>query len=183
MLRSAVSQGTELGLRAKAIMDRGDLVSDDVILGLVRERLQQDDCRSGFLFDGFPRTIAQAQGLVEFDVHVDAVVEIQLDDEEIVNRVTGRRVHEKSGRVYHQTFNPPKVEGFDDETGEPLRQRDDDTEPVVRDRLMVYNELTAPLIAYYREKAPGYFEISGTGNVDEIRNLIANALDSLDVEN
>lgn len=184
MLRAAVSAGTPLGLQAKAIMDAGDLVSDDIILGLVEERLRQDDCAGGFLFDGFPRTIAQAEALRKQSVPVDAVVEIAVDDEEIVKRMSGRRVHPPSGRTYHVTFNPPRVAGKDDETGEDLVQREDDREETVRNRLAVYHRQTAPLIDFYADwqdtgdaAAPRYVRIEGIGGVEEIRDKIFAALD------
>ena len=184
MLRAAVSAGTPLGLQAKAVMDAGDLVSDDIILGLVEERLREDDCASGFLFDGFPRTIAQAQALKDQNVVIDAVVEIAVDDDEIVKRMSGRRVHTASGRTYHVEFNPPKTPGKDDVTGEDLVQRKDDEEETVRNRLAVYHEQTAPLIGFYSDwhqsgdkGAPKYVRIEGVGDVEEIRDKIFSALD------
>jgi len=184
MLRAAVSAGTPLGLQAKAVMDAGDLVSDDIILGLVEERLREDDCASGFLFDGFPRTIAQAQALKDQNVVIDAVVEIAVDDDEIVKRMSGRRVHTASGRTYHVEFNPPKTPGKDDVTGEDLVQRKDDEEETVRNRLAVYHEQTAPLIGFYSDwhqsgeaNAPKYVRIEGVGGVEEIRDKIFAALD------
>lgn len=184
MLRAAVSAGTPLGLQAKAVMDAGDLVSDDIILGLVEERLRQDDCADGFLFDGFPRTIAQAQALKDQNVAIDAVVEIAVDDDEIVRRMSGRRVHTASGRTYHVEFNPPKTPGKDDVTGEDLVQRKDDEEETVRNRLAVYHEQTAPLIGFYSDwqqsgdkGAPKYVRIEGVGGVEEIRDEIFAALD------
>ena len=150
MLRAAVSSGSELGQRVKAVMDSGALVSDDIIIELVKERIQQPDCAAGVLFDGFPRTIPQAEAMREADVPIDVVLEIQVDDEELVARITGRRVHPGSGRVYHVDYNPPKQEGVDDVTGEPLQQRPDDTEATVRERLSVYAEQTQPLIASIR---------------------------------
>lgn len=179
MLRNAIAEGTELGLRAKAIMDRGDLVSDSVILGLVEERLQQPDCENGCLFDGFPRTIEQAEGLVKLGITVDAVLELQVPDDAIVDRVTARRVHEASGRTYNILTRPPKVEGFDDLTGEPLVQRDDDKEETVRNRLGVYRAQTEPLIDHYRGFEMDYFVVDGTGSVEEISSRIAAALDSV----
>ena len=176
MLRSAYAAGTELGIRAKAIMDTGELVSDDVILGIVRERLQEPDCTNGCLFDGFPRTIAQADGLVEIGAQIDVVLELQLDDQAIVERMSGRRVHEGSGRVYHIKFDPPRKEGVDDVTGEPLLQRSDDLESTVRERLRVYREQTAPLIDYYRNTDAKYLEIDGSGTVESIRDSISEAL-------
>jgi adenylate kinase len=181
MLRAAVAAGTELGQAAKKIMDSGGLVSDDIILGLVAERVAQDDCAKGFLFDGFPRTIPQAEGLAASGVSIDKVVEIAVDDEEIVKRMSGRRVHPASGRTYHVDFNPPKVAGKDDETGEPLVQRDDDQESTVRNRLAVYHDQTKPLIDFYSKQAdadPGltYIRIDGVGAVDVIREKIFAAL-------
>ena len=186
MLRAAVKEGTPLGLEAKKVMDAGGLVSDDIILGLVKERISQDDCSNGFLFDGFPRTLAQAEALKEQGVDIDAVVEIDVDDEEIIKRMSGRRVHLSSGRTYHVVFNPPKEEGKDDVTGEPLIQRDDDKEETVRKRLEVYHEQTEPLIDYYKRwessgetGAPTYIRIEGVGKVDEIRDRIYTALDAV----
>jgi adenylate kinase len=160
-------------------MDAGGLVSDEIILGLVKERIAQPDCSNGFLFDGFPRTIAQAEALKDQDVRIDAVVEIDVDDGEIIRRMSGRRVHLNSGRTYHIVFNPPKVEGKDDVTGEDLIQRDDDQEETVRKRLAVYHEQTAPLISYYskwaakgKKKSPLYIKINGVGGVEEIRDQI-----------
>src|SRR5215831_4039950 len=153
MLRAAVKVGTPLGLAAKKVMDAGELVSDDIIMGLVRERLKQPDCRDGYLFDGFPRTIPQAEALRNSGVKLDYVVEIDVDEDEIVRRVSGRRVHPASGRNYHLTFNPPKVAGRDDVTGEPLIQRDDDREKTVKQRLQVYGQQTQPLVDYYSKWA------------------------------
>ena len=184
MLRAAVKAGTPLGIEAKKVMDAGGLVSDDIILGLVEERTKEPDCANGFLFDGFPRTLAQADALKDKGVPIDCVVEIDVDDEEIIKRMSGRRVHLASGRTYHVVFNPPKEEGKDDETGEPLIQRDDDQEDTVRERLNVYHEQTEPLIAYYSkwaeaggEGAPRYIKINGIGKVDEIRDAIFAGLD------
>ena len=184
MLRAAVKEGTPLGLEAKKVMDSGGLVSDEIILGLVKERIQQDDCNNGFLFDGFPRTLAQAEALKNDGVDIDCVVEIDVDDEEIIKRMSGRRVHLASGRTYHVIYNPPKVEGKDDETGEDLVQREDDQEETVRERLRVYHEQTEPLIKYYSEwadsgdgKAPRYVKVDGIGKVEEIRDSIFSALD------
>ena len=183
MLRAAVKEGTPLGVEAKKVMDAGGLVSDDIILGLVKECIAQPDCANGFLFDGFPRTLAQAGALKEQGVNIDAVVEIDVDDEEIIKRMSGRRVHPGSGRTYHIVFNPPKQEGLDDETGEPLVQRDDDQEDVVRQRLKVYHEQTEPLIGYYsswadsgEDNAPRYIRVQGTGKVEAIRDAIFSAL-------
>ena len=184
MLRAAVKAETELGMLAKKVMDEGGLVSDEVIIGLVKDQICQDDCARGFLFDGFPRTLAQADALKENGVPVDAVVEIDVDDAEIIKRMSGRRVHLASGRTYHVMFNPPKEEGKDDETGEPLIQRDDDQEDTVRERLSVYHEQTEPLIEYYSswanaggDDAPRYVKINGIGKVDEIRDAIFAGLD------
>lgn len=180
MLRAAVKAGTELGVKAKAIMDSGGLVSDDIIIGLVKERIQEDDCAGGFLFDGFPRTIPQAQAMVDAGVHIDHVIEIAVDDEEIVSRLSGRRVHPGSGRVYHVKYNPPATEGVDDETGEPLVQRDDDSEDTVRKRLAVYQEQTRPLVDFYGdmqgENAPAYHRIAGVGDVSDIKDAVLAAL-------
>ena len=183
MLRAHVKAGSELGKAAKKIMDEGGLVSDDIIMGMIKERIKEDDCSSGYLFDGFPRTIPQADALKDGGISVDAVVEIDVDDDEIIKRMSGRRVHLASGRTYHVVFNPPKVEGKDDETGEDLIQRDDDQEETVRKRLDVYHEQTEPLIAYYSDwaasgeaGAPAYHKIAGIGGVDEIRDKIFTAL-------
>ncbi|ROR32439.1 adenylate kinase [Inmirania thermothiophila] len=183
MLRAAVKAGTELGRKAKALMEAGQLVPDDLILALVRERLAQPDCGNGFLLDGFPRTIPQAEALRDQGIDIDYVVEIQVDDEEIVRRMSGRRVHPGSGRTYHVVFNPPKVEGRDDVTGEPLVQRDDDKEETVRARLKVYHEQTEPLVHFYRAwaesgdpRAPRYVAVSGVGGLDEVRERILSAL-------
>ncbi len=173
ILRNAIAQQTELGLEAKKVMDRGDLVSDDVILGLVDERLTEPDCAKGCLFDGFPRTIAQAKGLEDMGVSIDAVVELQVDAEQIVRRATSRRVHEPSGRIYNIISSPPKVEGVDDETGEPLIHRDDDKEETVRNRLNVYREQTAPLVDFYRNASNAYYEVDGNSTVEEIQARIA----------
>ena len=179
MLRAAVKAGTPLGVEAKKVMDAGGLVSDDIIIGLVKERIQEADCANGFLFDGFPRTIAQADALKEQGIDIDAVVEIAVDDNEIIRRMSGRRVHLASGRTYHVVFNPPKVEGKDDETGEDLIQRDDDQEETVRKRLEVYHAQTAPLINYYsswatssESNAPRYIKVEGVGSVEDIRDKI-----------
>ncbi|MCY3542190.1 MAG: adenylate kinase [Gammaproteobacteria bacterium] len=176
MLRSAIAEGTKLGLQAQEIMARGELVPDDVILGLVRERLSQPDCETGCLFDGFPRTVGQADGMNEANISVDVVFELQLSDELIVRRISGRRVHEESGRIYHIEFNPPKVDNLDDETWQPLIQRHDDSEAVVRCRLDVYREQTAPLIDYYKNSGVRYFEVDGNATVEEIRSRIRERL-------
>lgn len=185
MLRAAVKAGTPLGLEAKKIMDEGGLVSDDIILGLVKERIAEDDCKNGFLFDGFPRTIPQADALKEAGVSLDAVVEIDVKDDEIIKRMSGRRVHPGSGRTYHVVFNPPKAEGKDDLTGEDLVQRDDDKEETVRLRLNVYHEQTEPLISYYKgwadespADAPKYVYVPGVGSVQEIRDRVFTGLES-----
>lgn len=184
MLRAAVKAGTPLGLEAKKIMDEGGLVSDEIILGLVKERIAKDDCRNGFLFDGFPRTIPQAESLKQDGVVLDYIVEIDVNDDEIIKRMSGRRVHPGSGRTYHVIFNPPKVEGKDDVTGEDLIQRDDDNEETVRKRLDIYHSQTKPLVDYYSswassgaDDAPNYVKISGTGmSVEENRDAIFAAL-------
>ncbi len=183
MLRAAVKAGTPLGLAAKKIMDEGGLVSDDIIIGLVKDRIKEPDCTNGFLFDGFPRTIPQADAMKDAGVDIDAVVEIAVDDEEIVKRMAGRRVHLASGRTYHIKFNPPKVEGKDNETGEDLIQRDDDQEETVRKRLKVYHDQTEPLIEYYSKWAnsgetnsPKYVPIEGVGKVEDIRDAIFKGL-------
>ena len=182
MLRAAVKAKTELGLEAKKVMDAGGLVSDEIIIGLVKDRIAQDDCANGFLFDGFPRTIPQAQAMVEADVRIDDVVEIAVDDEEIVARVGGRRVHPGSGRIYHVKYNPPQQAGVDDETGEALIQRDDDTEETVRKRLEIYYSQTSPLIDFYQnmsgDNAPAYHRIEGVGSVDAIRDAVFASLDA-----
>ncbi|MEM9256830.1 MAG: adenylate kinase [Pseudomonadota bacterium] len=182
MLRAAVKAQTELGLQAKAVMDTGGLVSDDIIIGLVKERIQETDCSNGFLFDGFPRTIPQAEAMVDAEVHIDHVVEIAVADEEIVRRLSGRRVHPGSGRVYHIEHNPPRQEGLDDETGEPLVQRDDDTEETIRKRLEVYHAQTSPLIEFYQNmvgaSSPAYHRVDGVGSVESIRNAVMNSLRS-----
>ena len=179
MLRAAVKAESPLGLAAKEVMDAGRLVSDDIIIGLVVERLEQPDCANGCLFDGFPRTIPQAEALRESGVNIDHVVEMAVDDGAIIERMAGRRVHLASGRTYHMVYNPPKKDGYDDETGEQLIQRDDDRESVVRDRLSVYHEQTEPLIHFYSSwakadpsSAPTVNRIQGVGQVEEIRDEI-----------
>ena len=186
MLRAAVKAGSELGKKAKKVMDSGGLVPDEVIIGLVKERIQEPDCQKGFLFDGFPRTIPQADAMKEAGVAIDAVVDIDVPDEEIIKRMSGRRVHLASGRTYHIAFNPPKEEGKDDVTGEPLIQRDDDQEETVRKRLEVYHDQTEPLIGYYKDwessgdaAAPRYIRIEGIGGVEEIRDKIYGGLESM----
>ena len=183
MLRAAIKAGTELGLAAKKVMDAGQLVSDDIIIGLVKERLKEGDCANGYLFDGFPRTIAQADAMKESGVNIDYVLEIDVPDEMIVERMTGRRTHQPSGRVYHVKFNPPKVEGLDDVTGEPLVQRDDDKEETVKKRLAVYHNQTEVLLGYYNKwaqsglpGAPKYRKISGVGPVEQVREAAFAAL-------
>jgi adenylate kinase len=186
MLRAHVKAGTDLGKAAKKIMDAGGLVSDDIIMGMVKERIKEDDCKNGFLFDGFPRTLAQADAMKDAGIYVDAVVEIDVPDEEIINRMSGRWVHLASGRTYHVVFNPPKEEGKDDVTGEPLIQRDDDKEETVRARLKVYHDQTEPLIDYYSrwanqegEGSPQYIKIKGVGGVEEIRDQIFRGLEAV----
>lgn len=182
MLRAAVKAETEMGLKVKAVMESGALVSDDIIIAIVKERIAESDCANGFLFDGFPRTIPQAEALQAAGVPIDKVLEISVDDEEIVTRMSGRRVHEASGRVYHVVFNPPKQEGVDDETGEALVQREDDKEETVRKRLQVYQDQTRPLVDFYQslEKAGGpvYRKVEGVGSVDDIRDKVFSALDA-----
>ena len=174
MLRAAVRAGTPLGIQAKQVMDSGGLVSDGIILALIKERIAQPDCANGFLLDGFPRTIAQAEGLKNMGVVIDTVIEIVVEDEEIVKRMAGRRVHLQSGRTYHVEFNPPKVEGIDDVTGEALIQRDDDKEETVRKRLSVYHEHTKPLVDYYSAagQQAKFSSIAGIGTVEEITEKI-----------
>ncbi|WP_300454189.1 adenylate kinase [Accumulibacter sp.] len=183
MLRAAVKAGTPLGLAAKSVMDSGGLVSDQIIIGLVTDRLQQDDCRSGYLFDGFPRTLAQAEAMKLAGIALDYVLEIDVADSEIIERMSGRRVHPASGRVYHIRFNPPKVAGKDDVTGDDLIQRDDDRAETVRKRLEIYHSQTRPLLEYYSSwaaagdpQAPKCRRISGVGSVDEIRKAAFEAL-------
>jgi adenylate kinase len=182
MLRAAVKAGTPLGIEAKKIMDAGGLVSDDLIIGLVQDRLKQPDCAKGYLFDGFPRTIPQADALKHANVGLDFVVEIAVPEEDIIERMSGRRTHPASGRSYHVRFNPPKVAEHDDVTGEPLVQRDDDKEETVRHRLTVYRNQTRPLVDYYsswadqQASAPRYRKVEGVGSVEEIKNRIFQAL-------
>ena len=182
MLRAAVKAGTPLGIEAKKIMDAGGLVSDDLIIGLVRDRLKEPDCQQGYLFDGFPRTIPQADALKNASVRLDFVVEIAVPEADIIERMSGRRVHPASGRSYHLRFNPPKVAEQDDVTGDPLVQRDDDKEETVRHRLTVYRNQTRPLVDYYSSwagadlQAPRYRKVEGVGSVDDIRNKIFQAL-------
>ena len=183
MLRAAVKAGTAMGLAAKKTMDGGSLVSDDIIIGLVKERLTQPDCASGFLFDGFPRTLPQADAMKAAGVKIDVVLEIDVPEEAIIERMSGRRVHLASGRTYHVKYNPPKVAGRDDATGEPLIQRDDDQEVTVRKRLQIYRDQTRPLIDYYAQwaasgdaAAPRLVRVSGTGSVEEIAVRVTAAL-------
>jgi adenylate kinase len=183
MLRAAVKAGTPLGLEAKKVMDAGQLVSDEIILGLIKERLKQPDCAKGFLFDGFPRTIPQAEALRSQGVDLDLVLEIDVPDEEIIKRMSGRRVHTASGRTYHVVFNPPKVAGKDDVTGEDLIQREDDKEETVRKRLDVYHSQTKPLVEFYSKwaatgeaRAPKYRKVNGVGALDGIREAVLSAL-------
>jgi len=185
MLRAAIKAGTELGMAAKKVMDAGGLVSDDIMIGLVKDRLKDPDCANGYLFDGFPRTIAQAEAMKDNGINVDYVLEIDVPDDMIVERMSGRRSHPASGRTYHVKFNPPKVEGKDDVTGEPLIQRDDDKEETVKKRLEVYAAQTRPLVEYYSSwakadpaNAPKYRAINGTGTVDEITARALQALAS-----
>lgn len=184
MLRAAVKSGSDLGRQVQQVMDAGELVSDDLILALVKERIAEPDCANGYLMDGFPRTIAQAEGMREAGIDIDCVVELQADDEEIIRRMSGRRVHPESGRTYHTQFNPPKTPDRDDVTGEPLIQRDDDREDTVRKRLEVYHEQTEPLIKYYRKwsaagdsDVPAYIEIDGMRSVDVVKSEVIAALD------
>ncbi|MCI0668595.1 MAG: adenylate kinase [Methylococcaceae bacterium] len=181
MLREAVREETPLGIEAKKVMDAGRLVSDDIILGLIQTRIAKSDCAKGFLLDGFPRTIVQAEGLANMRVGIDHVIEISVEDEEIVNRMGGRRIHPASGRIYHIEFNPPRCAGKDDLTGEPLIQRDDDAEATVRKRLAVYHEQTEPLVGYYSQAANDgklkFSSIPGVGSVDRISEKIFAALE------
>ena len=176
MLRSSVKAKTDLGRKAKEVMDSGGLVSDDIIIALVKERISKNDCSIGFLFDGFPRTIPQAEALLHEQIFIDHVVEISLGDEEIVSRMSGRRVHPGSGRVYHVLYNPPAVDGIDNDTGEPLVQRDDDAESTVRKRLAIYKDQTAPLVQFYMEISQNsplcYHKIEGAGSMVEIGERI-----------
>ena len=183
MLRAAVKAGTPLGLEAKKIMDAGGLISDDIITGLVKDRVAENDCENGYLLDGFPRTIPQADAMRELNIDVDYVVEISVDDEEIIKRMSGRRAHLASGRTYHTIYNPPKEEGIDDVTGEALVQREDDKEETVKKRLDIYHEQTEPLIEYYRTysqsgeaSSPKYAKIEGVGSVEDIREKVFSAL-------
>lgn len=183
MLRAAVKSGSALGVEAKKIMDAGGLVSDDIIIGLVKDRVAESDCKNGYLLDGFPRTIPQADALKTNNILIDYVVEISVDDAEIVKRMSGRRAHLASGRTYHVVYNPPKTEDIDDVTGEPLVQRDDDQEETVMKRLGIYHQQTEPLIEYYNDyansgdqDAPRYVKVDGVGSVDAIRDKIFSSL-------
>jgi adenylate kinase len=182
MLRAAVKAGSALGLEVKEVMASGGLVSDDLIIALVKDRISQDDCKNGFLFDGFPRTIPQAQAIIDAGIVIDAVVEISVDDEEIVARLSGRRVHENSGRIYHVQHNPPLVEGVDDETGEALVQRPDDSEDTVRNRLEVYHTQTQPLVQFYsslaeqNDAAPRFSTVDGLGLLSDVQARLISAL-------
>lgn len=183
MLRAAVKAGTELGLKAKDIMASGGLVSDNLIIALVKDRISLEDCKNGFLFDGFPRTIPQAESLVDAGIVIDDVVEIHVEDEVIVNRLSGRRVHAGSGRIYHLSFSPPKQPGIDDETGEALIQRDDDKEETVRRRLDIYHKQTEPLVEFYQNlvdqkgrPGPSFLKVDGVGDVDQIKKQLFSAL-------
>ena len=183
MLRAAIKEGTPLGVAAKQVMDAGQLVSDDLIIGLVKERIAKPDCANGFLFDGFPRTIPQAEAMVDAGVEIDCVLEIDVADDEIVKRLSGRRVHPGSGRVYHVAFNPPAKEGIDDESGEELVQREDDQEETIRKRLQVYHEQTEPLVGFYSEAASkgvnvSVVKVNGLAPVDDIRQQIDSILSS-----
>ncbi|MCZ6657200.1 MAG: adenylate kinase [Gammaproteobacteria bacterium] len=180
MLRTAVAAGTELGQRVRGVLDSGALVSDEIIIDLVKERITQDDCANGFLFDGFPRTIPQAQALQAAGVPIDAVVEISVPDEEIIKRLSGRRMHPGSGRVYHVIFNPPKVDDVDDESGEPLIQRIDDKEATVKERLSVYHQQTRPLVEFYQNfsntESLRYVTVDGLGDVNDVQKEVLKAL-------
>ena len=189
MLREAVKAGTALGERVKSVMDSGALVTDEIIIDLVKERITKDDCNNGYLFDGFPRTIPQAQSLLDEGIDIQCVVEIAVPDEAIVSRLSGRRVHVGSGRVYHVTYSPPKVEGVDDDTGEELIQRDDDKEATVLERLSVYHLQTEPLVSFYQNLSEEdgsnlrYGSIDGTGDTDTIRENMLNILDEFGSKN
>ena len=181
MLRASVSKGTELGLKAKVLMEKGELVPDDLILDLVKDRISEKDCANGFLFDGFPRTLDQANALKEKGIKIDCVIEIMVDDDEIIQRMSGRRVHTASGRTYHIKYNPPKQENIDDETGEPLIQRPDDNEETVRKRLAIYHDQTSPLVDFYKKSSlvqngNRYIEVNGVGDISTIQEQIKKAL-------
>ena len=181
MLRAAIKAGTQMGKMAKAAMDAGQLVTDEIIIGLVKDRITQDDCKNGYLLDGFPRTLPQADAVTNAGIKIDAVIEIDVPDSEIVSRMAGRRAHLASGRTYHLVYNPPKIDGKDDVTGEDLVQRDDDKEEVVLDRLKVYHELTSPLIGYYKEQASKidtlvYITVDGTADISDVEVSIVSKL-------
>ena len=181
MLRASVSKGTELGLKAKVLMEKGELVPDDLILDLVKDRISEKDCANGFLFDGFPRTLDQANALKEKGIKIDCVIEIMVDDDEIIQRMSGRRVHTASGRTYHIKYNPPKQENIDDETGEPLIQRPDDNEETVRKRLAIYHDQTSPLVDFYKKSSlvqngNKYIQVNGVGDISTIQEQIKKAL-------
>ena len=181
MLRASVSKGTELGLKAKVLMEKGELVPDDLILDLVKDRISEKDCANGFLFDGFPRTLDQANALKDKGIKIDCVIEIMVDDDEIIQRMSGRRVHTTSGRTYHIKYNPPKQENIDDETGEPLIQRPDDNEETVRKRLAIYHDQTSPLVDFYKKSSlvqngNKYIEVNGVGDISTIQEQIKKAL-------
>jgi len=183
MLRAAIKAGTEMGKMAKAAMDAGQLVTDEIIIGLVKDRISEDDCKNGYLLDGFPRTLPQADAVTNAGIEIDAVIEIDVPDSEIVKRMSGRRAHLPSGRTYHVVYNPPKVDGKDDETGEDLVQRDDDKEEVVLDRLKVYHELTSPLIGYYKDMASKsdlltYIKVDGMADIKDVQQAIVSKLDN-----
>ena len=182
MLRAAVRAGTPLGLEAKKVMEAGELLADKLIMGLVKERIRQDDCRQGYLFDGFPRTLGQAEAMQQEGIEIDCVVEIAVADKEIIKRLSGRRVHPGSGRVYHIEFNPPQRPGKDDITGEALIQREDDKEETVRKRLQVYHEQTSPLVRFYSHpdgrKARGYLRVDGVGDVQAVRQNLISGLEN-----
>ena len=181
MLRASVSKGTELGLKAKVLMEKGELVPDDLILDLVKDRISEKDCANGFLFDGFPRTLDQANALKDKGIKIDCVIEIMVDDDEIIQRMSGRRVHSPSGRTYHIKYNPPLEENVDDETGEPLIQRPDDNEETVRKRLAIYHEQTSPLVDFYKKSSlvqngNKYIQVNGVGDISTIQEQIKKAL-------
>jgi len=181
MLRAAIKAGTDMGKMAKAAMDAGQLVTDEIIIGLVKDRIAEADCKNGYLLDGFPRTLPQADAVTNAGIEIDAVIEIDVPDSEIVTRMAGRRAHLASGRTYHLVYNPPKVEGKDNETGEDLVQRDDDKESVVLDRLKVYHDLTSPLIGYYKEQADSvntltYITVDGTADISDVEKAIVSQL-------
>jgi len=181
MLRAAIKAGTDMGKMAKAAMDAGQLVTDEIIIGLVKDRIAEDDCKNGYLLDGFPRTLPQADAVTNAGIEIDAVIEIDVPDSEIVTRMAGRRAHLASGRTYHIVYNPPKVEGKDNETGEDLVQRDDDKESVVLDRLKVYHELTKPLVDYYKDQASKvasltYITVDGTADIADVEASIVSKL-------